>query len=618
MTKFFKILAALFLLLLTVINNESMALEKSIYADKGPNEFLLCHFSMNNRDEVLMSENFFNNVNKFSQEKVVVREFAVEGEDATKSFRKMIEANVPCDGLVISGHHLGNFYGDAVEGFLRIDDLEAATCDNKTKNWFANIKALWLQGCRTLGEDESTGMRANDHVNRLSSLIDEDNLETNQSEVSYLMSKVFDLDNHLASRFLRAFPKASVFGWTSIAPGMKAQSQRSIPYHIAHMQSLKNKTPVLNPLGQLLSEESSQSLSEAAIDILRGNKSDLAVAAWEKTGTADKMSFRTKSIKGYRSLSYQENKEILNQAKESYCKIKFANTSEAEIEIAKILEDTRLIGFNFDTIEDYYYSQVQSGVKMDQLQNLFQKSSLFKFFLESKINSDRVGTLRKLDYARFYKEIFRDISDEQKKKIVAEVNMEFAKPFVTSTLVDIVSNRNYKLDLLRGLKYLDLFSELKWPQQHIKNSDFLAEMILLYRELSMPVPIFFVEELFALAEHNISVARNLVGVLFVEPRPFIFSSETEKIKIYTLSFDFLQKNSFSKEASPYFLAKAICFIENADLQTSAFAWAYSESFKRTERLWALQSLRDELAKCSSIQSSQKTLFDAIFKAGKPH
>ena len=151
--------------------------------------------------------------------------------------------------------------------------MEKLSCNPKYKNFFNNVKGLWLQGCRTLGVNkiEETDT-ADHHTQRVGAVLDEDHLTQSFSDLNIEFSATLDQDNPLSSRYLRVFPRATTFGWTKTAPGSKSRSQYSVPFHIAHMARLNDdrKRYFENPISGKISEKSARKYITAlglALDI---------------------------------------------------------------------------------------------------------------------------------------------------------------------------------------------------------------------------------------------------------------------------------------------------------------------------------------------------------------
>ena len=208
----------------------------------------ICYLSLNNTLEYQMMEAMAEQISKATGKTIEVEEFMTKGARPSEALEKKIQEGVSCDGLVISGHHTGRFGGTQARGSLKIDFLEELSCNPDYQNWFEQINALWLQGCRTVGASiESIGLpleqfsASDQHTLRVGSELNQDGLtEQNLRTLNIDFTSTLDKDNPLSSRYLRIFPQASIFGWTGSAPGKKARSERSLPYHIAHLIRLKN------------------------------------------------------------------------------------------------------------------------------------------------------------------------------------------------------------------------------------------------------------------------------------------------------------------------------------------------------------------------------------------
>jgi hypothetical protein len=100
-------------------------------------------------------------------------------------------------------------------------------------------------------ETESGGgrdLQADYHMQRVGAELVQDGLEQSFADLSFEFSTTLDQDNPLASRYLRVFPEANVFGWTKSSPGEKSGSERSLLYHMAHMARISQGRPAFNPL----------------------------------------------------------------------------------------------------------------------------------------------------------------------------------------------------------------------------------------------------------------------------------------------------------------------------------------------------------------------------------
>ena len=71
--------------------------------------------------------------------------------------RSSCEKGVQCDVLIVSGHFNAGetFYSDKIENadFLKVDELERASCSNSCPGVFARLKEVYLFGCESLNPD---------------------------------------------------------------------------------------------------------------------------------------------------------------------------------------------------------------------------------------------------------------------------------------------------------------------------------------------------------------------------------------------------------------------------------------------------------------------------------
>ncbi|MGZ5661577.1 MAG: hypothetical protein ACXWG6_09440 [Usitatibacter sp.] len=90
--------------------------------------------------------------------------------------RSSCEKGVQCDVLVVSGHFNAGetFYSDKVDNgdFLKVDELERASCSNSCPGVFAHLKEVYLFGCESLNPDatrysSSYGESGRDRMRRL-------------------------------------------------------------------------------------------------------------------------------------------------------------------------------------------------------------------------------------------------------------------------------------------------------------------------------------------------------------------------------------------------------------------------------------------------------------------
>ena len=432
----------------------------------------ICYFSLNNEKEFEVTEKLMNKLNSVSTEKVSVREYQTKGGEPEESFHKMLESGAKCDGLVISGHHTGSFGGKRAQGTLGIDFLERMSCDPRYKNFFGNIKAVWLQGCRTLGQ-EIVGNEedsADFHRERVGEVLEEDHLEQGFAQLEMEFSDTLDRENPLSGRYLRVFPRATVFGWTRTAPGEKAGSQLSLLYHLAHMGRLTDDR-------QEYFEDPSTGLSEETAlhyantfrllfereNILDPRCSEfyeqLAVDAWlfhgqaktDDEGNPLPLSFQNPDIQAYTSLDATGN-PLLNLAKELGCDLKKPDLSYKDLRgiLERVLQDENLIGHNFnDLMEVVNRYEKKGGNEWEDLRRYLKNSRKLKNFIAKKLDSPAAGNLRKIDYYAFYHSL--GIPEKLRENIEKNLLVSAFAELTREIASDDYNRRDYIQTLMQSL-----------------------------------------------------------------------------------------------------------------------------------------------------------------------
>ena len=398
----------------------------------------ICYFSLNSPKEYQTMKDFSENIERKTGLRVQIKEFQNEGSDPEVSFKEMIASGTICNGLVISGHHTGSFGGKRAEGSLSIDFLEDMSCNPEYKDWFDDIQALWLQGCRTLGEkiEVNREVSADYHTLRVGAMLEEDHLEQGLGDLNMEFSATLDQDNPLSSRYLRVFPSATVFGWTKTSPGEKALSEHSLPYHIAHIARLTHdrKKYFQNPLRGNLSTPSAVAFASTMLGMLRSEpfipegpckiSEEEKVMGWLLHGGVDGENpyyLDNPYLQGFPSLAMiNHHREILYRSKEISCLLKMDLEKEYLLEILEeVLMDEQLLGYNFNSMWDLINrlrAENQAGTH-DEILNKIKSSSLLSEFITKKLSSKELGSLRKIDYYAFYRDLMGVNSTEIEDKI---------------------------------------------------------------------------------------------------------------------------------------------------------------------------------------------------------
>ncbi len=428
----------------------------------------ICYISLNNQNEFLEMDKLMSKLNKYSKDPITVKEYLAPGGNPEKAFEKMVKSGDKCDGLVISGHHTGSFGGKNASGSLDIDFMEKLSCKDEYKSFFNNIKGLWLQGCRTLGVGKIEAYEDVDyHMNRVGAVLEEDHLEQSFADLNMEFSATLDQDNPLSSRYLRVFPRASIFGWTKTAPGEDSRSEFSVPFHIANLAKLTDDRGRYfdNPVSGQISKESAvkyldaihqiigHDLNATATGCAGGDKSaEHAVEAWLRHGNSPKgwkYSFDNPDLNAYKPL-FSSDKEFLKKAKELECYLKNTSSPEELLKVLdEILKNETLIGYSFNSFYEVMQRLIKKGdvESLVKIQDKLKKSELLNHFLMRKLTSKDLGVIRKIDYYVFWKKMTGKGSEEVEKRIRAI----FMKMVMQPTKSGDYNHRDFKLTLFQTM-----------------------------------------------------------------------------------------------------------------------------------------------------------------------
>jgi len=423
-----------------------------------------------------------------------------------EGFKAMIErtqqGDRQCDSLVISGHHTGNWYGQ--HGSLKLKEIEDLSCYPKYKDWFKNIKALWLDGCNTVTDNlvaqnspptpDSESARVSEKETPSGDSIEGETIR----DLSQAYSLSLDQNTPLSSRYLRAFPNTQIYGFNGAAPlGETENNQRGnqsfIVNHLSYLgQALKAEERLLEQ------NENVENLELGLIALTSDPCAENRIEAWEQIGQSSGV--RPESIEN-QSYEMAEKlgcdlilaKQVLDdptsrEAREALARkikdgdypelLELANeilenhpqAQDKAIELAKTLiletldtineEDAKLTDdddkislshllFNniyetWETAKEYQNrdSDFFDGVKTRLSSDTFKKS------FEVRIESNQTSSLRKADYIKFY----TDVND---------INPPFEGSFVESAVSDLVEKSSSLFPGLRSPRDRNLSTRSK-------------------------------------------------------------------------------------------------------------------------------------------------------------
>ncbi len=415
-----------------------------------------------------------------SEVDIEVKEFVKENMSISPedSFKEMVKSGTSCDGLVISGHHTGSFGGKRAKGSLGIDFLEKLSCNPEHYKFFKNIKALWLQGCRTLGVGRIESNESVDfHTDRVGNVLEEDHLEQSFAQLNHEFSATLDQDNPLSSRYLRVFPRANVFGWTKTAPGEKAKSELSIPRHIAHMARLnddRKKYFYVEDNNNIDAQDVAE-LAQGFLNILQystvGNYpcitpryNNIAIEAWKNHGNPKyRYAFDNIDLNAYGALYSSREKHLLSLKKEE-CFLKDESKTLDDLipRLVEILEDPIKINYLYNSLFELVsrYKRQKDQQSLERLRSLFIGSKGFMSFLNTKLTKPDLGILRKIEYYSFY----RDITGTKVDKVEKLINEAFNKIIYTPNPEGDYNLRDFQITLFNSMDKHGLLSEDKYRE----------------------------------------------------------------------------------------------------------------------------------------------------------
>lgn len=115
-----------------------------------PNKYTVCAMTFNSTDEIDIYKKKLN-PNDFNP----VVELTTMGEHDW--LEKACQAGVQCDQLIVSGHFAGSFFGEAEDSqVLSLEDMEKMSCKKSCDGIFKNPSEVFLFGCNTLAEKNTS------------------------------------------------------------------------------------------------------------------------------------------------------------------------------------------------------------------------------------------------------------------------------------------------------------------------------------------------------------------------------------------------------------------------------------------------------------------------------
>ena len=428
-------------------------------ANSKEGKFHVCFFELNN---TTTSDNLKDN-KKFEESLASgteVHTFTPESGGFKAMIEETSKGEKKCDSLVISGHHTGDWYGKF--GGLKLKELEDLSCDPKYKDWFKNIKALWLDGCNTVTDNVVQDSKNPPSPDSESARVSEKETEEGKYISKYKIKNLnqaytlsLDKNTPLSSRYLRAFPNTQIYGFNGAAPEGGGESNQIgstsfIANHLSRIgQALKtekelseqpNTANIKLGLMALTSDDCDKDRIEAWEEIGESHQylrpeaiENQSYAMAEKLGCdlilakqvledPDSKSAREALAQKIKEGDYPELLDLAN-------KILSDTSSESEkykkaIELAKklvnktldtIIEEDRELGNNnhqlslthllFNNIYETWTTAKKYKTKDSDFFNSVKNklaSNNFRRSLQNRIESEQTSSIRKADYIKFY------------------------------------------------------------------------------------------------------------------------------------------------------------------------------------------------------------------------
>jgi len=336
-------------------------------------------------------------------------------ESVSKAFEDMTKTR--CDGLVISGHHVGYYTGDqtiqektaqgardASKVTLNLKFLEKLSClqggadSSDCRKWFSNIRYVHLHGSHTSGDKvlEHEGKSDVDAL-ALSKMKKYDPQEWTSKSSLYLnreYASTVDENNSLSSRYLKMFPSAQIYSW-AVAPTIDQGSPETF---IEHLKLITAHTVITGEKEGSTPDESR--VLENILNILSVSSEPepkcIKLTMGDKRGT---------EINAIPPDNKEEDRKRkigcdFSEAIEAGDREKIMTALDHVLEAGVLRQNLNRIfhALNYD-------SPLGAGVKQ-AIRGKLQTSKAFQQALEGQVNNKRIGVVKRADALYLYKQIY--------------------------------------------------------------------------------------------------------------------------------------------------------------------------------------------------------------------
>ncbi|MDE0151641.1 MAG: hypothetical protein OXK80_03975 [Bdellovibrionales bacterium] len=346
-----------------------------------------------------------------------IKEFYANTGDSpsvSKAFEEMTKTR--CDGLVISGHHVGYYTGEKTDQTsdtqgnrdpskvtLNLKFLEKLSClkegaNSNCRKWFSNIRYVHLHGSHTSGDKvlEHEGKSGLDDL-ALSRMKKYPKGWTKAS-AQYLnreYASTVDDNNSLSSRYLKMFPSAQIYSW-AVAPTINQGSPETFIEHLKLMTA--NADIAIEDVEDVVPDAS---ILENILNALS--------ASSEPEPKCVKLTVGDKRGKEINAIS-ADSKEEEDDKREIGCNFSEAIESGDQEKIMTALTDVLNEGALHQNLNRIFYalnydSPLSTEVKQ-AIREKLKTSEPFRQALEGQINNKKIGVVKRADALYLYKQVY--------------------------------------------------------------------------------------------------------------------------------------------------------------------------------------------------------------------
>lgn len=353
-----------------------------------------------------------------------------QNESVSQAFEEMTQT--ACDGLVISGHHVGYYTGkqtsrerdaqgtrDASQAALNLRFLEQLSClqsggDSDCRQWFSNIKYLHLHGSHTSGDKvlEIEGKTSVDDLvlSRMNKYRPSVWTKDSAQYLNREYASTVDENNSLSSRYLKMFPSAQIYSWARA----HTIEQGSPQTFIDHLKLIAAHTDMAAE--EHVDSEASKGL-ENILNILSLSELEPKCIKLEDDNRQGTM---------INSVS-DSDRETENKKRKIGCDLSEAIESKDRDKIMTALEEVLSEGALHENLNRIFYAlNYDSPLSADIKQAIRQKLGAHQDFqtaLEAQVENQKIGVVKRADALYLYRQIYPDMyqSGDLENKLLGDL-----------------------------------------------------------------------------------------------------------------------------------------------------------------------------------------------------